>query len=480
MRVLLPLLLLAACGRPIVEDPPPDWRPVLSVEQVFFDGVEEPSSSKLRVRWDLHPEACRHAVRAESEGGHVVGAADETGDLLLGGLRSATEYRVFVEIVPCGDPLAVFPLANQDATTGHEVFRFVGEGADHDGLRRIVDDGNAKFHAIRFGADAPPELAGRLQLYYGASGHQGLSVAVSGFATDDVDSFTGFSSLAGASGLLSPDPGTDLVRRVNTGQAVPLGDDALRLFFEATGDDGTTRILSLDSQDGLAGRDFHAGDKVVCDTAFDYGNPCAPAVEVDPDSELVPADNTRQFRVGVATLDDWRWSQGPDSWMLATVDADEDCGRDAFANQALLTSVDGVWTMHTDDAGCPAVLPDLQAPSPLHVGDGQWKIYGSQPSDRSAALDGSPLPYPGPKSVLHLEVAEGSAVDIAHFEERDQARPVRFEWPSGEPLTDTQVGYLDDYTVLRPTDDPDLQVWYGAVTDGEQMPFGAAAILINP
>jgi hypothetical protein len=491
VKTLLVLLsLLLGCNVPVTTTTNPDWLPFLDVQPVDVEGSSEPSSSKLHVLFDEYPEACAHRIWARNERGLELGMSAPSGDLIFEGLPSGTDWRVGVEAIRCDDAFSTRPLASIEARTAEEVWRFVGERSDYSGLHRIVDDGNAKFHAFRYGDDAPPELAGRLQLYYGAAGPDlsGLSVGLSGGpATADPDSFTRFTSLAGTSGLLRPEAPSGHVDAVNTGQAVPLSKamgGAVRLMFEARGEDGATRILHIDSVDGVIGRDFHAGDKTVCDTAFDYTEPCAPTVDVGVASDEggAPVPDVRQFRVALPTRDEWQWSGAEGTWMLATVDADGGCDRDGFANQALLQWKEGAWHMGHFD-GCPPTIEDLQAPSPVHMGGDLWKVYGGRPSQDGGRIETSPLPYPGPKVVLYVDRAvagDPEVLEFADFDPIDEARAVHFEWPSGEPMTDRQEGYLDDFVVIEPTDDPDVQVWLGAVTDGEMMPFGAAAILVNP
>ena len=72
-------------------------------------------------------------------------------------------------------------------------------------------------------------------------------------------------------------------------QAAPLAPEVggnVRLYFEAQGFDGCTRILSLDS---YLGRDFHTGPPTRCNTIEDYsaGGGCEPklAIGVDVDGE---------------------------------------------------------------------------------------------------------------------------------------------------------------------------------------------------
>ena len=55
-----------------------------------------------------------------------------------------------------------------------------------------------------------------------------------------------------------------------------------------------------------------------------------------------------------------------------------------------------------------------------------------------------------------------------------------FLWPNGGKLNDGAEGYIDDYHFLAPTGILDLQVMYLAITNGTEVPFASAAVLLNP
>jgi len=133
-------------------------------------------------------------------------------------------------------------------TTEEEAWQLQASGDSIEQATRIVADGNVKIHATRFGPEAPPEVRGRVQIYYGplTQATKGLAVGVShGTASSDPTSVLNFTSLAGQSGLISPEVDAPLVADVATGQAVPLASGVIRLFFEALGADGRTRIMHI-------------------------------------------------------------------------------------------------------------------------------------------------------------------------------------------------------------------------------------------
>jgi hypothetical protein len=92
------------------------------------------------------------------------------------------------------------------------------------------------------------------------------------------------------------------------------------------------------------------------------------------------------------------------------------------------------------------------------------------------------MPFLGPKRLIYADgSSSGTArVDFEDWEPQSASRDVVFLWPSGEMLNDAAEGYIDDYHFLAPTGSLDLQVMYLAITNGTEIPFGAAALLLNP
>ena len=122
-------------------------------------------------------------------------------------------------------------------------------------------------------------------------------------------------------------------------------------------------------------------------------------------------------------------------------------------------------------------------PQAWKIGGARWKFYYGDTSDLSGALPGSTLPYLGPKRVLYADGALTGPPTRVDFEDWDNVangRGLRFLWPNGEPLSDTAEGYIDDFSIVAPTGDPQLQVLYVAITDGRIAPLMAAAVLLNP
>jgi hypothetical protein len=277
------------------------------------------------------------------------------------------------------------------------------------------------------------------------------------------------------------------VREINTGQAVALASGAVRLYFEATGADGRTRIMHLDSQDGLLGRDFNAGPATVCSSAADYapGGPCLPSVDVAVAGDAsgnVGFTDARQFKIGTPALEDWRWHETPGTFMVLTVSGAAACS--AAQRTTAYALWDGArWNVQYRTAACPHLFENIQAPMPVHIGGGRYKMYFGNPNETAGVLPGSRLPFLGPKRVAYADAAatgDPSRVEFEDWEPLVLARDVRFEWPSSLVLTDTEEGYLDDFVMLMPTGDPALQVMYTGMTDGIVPPFVAMAVLLNP
>lgn len=493
--------LLAALSSTASVPPPeavaaPAWNAALTVRAARRGVPGYASSSQLEVEFIPAAAQVDHYLVAarDASGGPTITARAAPGAtrMTLTGLQSDTNYAV--DLTACHDAACSKHTAAGEgrvfARTAEEVWQVQASGASIAEATRIVADGNVKIHAILLGPGAPAAVAGRVQLYYGPLPQQykGLAVAVSdSLATNDASSVSRFTSLAGSAGLLTPAQPAALVREINTGQAVPLASGAVRLLFEAQGADGRTRILSLDSQDGYLGRDFNAGPATVCSTGADYasGGPCAPAVAVGIASDA--SGNTgftdaRQFKVGYPALDDWRWQGTPGTFMVLTVSGVSACSS-ASRTSAYALWDGSRWEVQYRSGGCPKLFENIQAPMPVHVGGGRYKMYFGNPTETTGALPGSRLPFLGPKRVAYADAAatgDPARVEFEDWEPLAEAREVRFVWPSGRELSDAEEGYLDDFVMLMPTGDPGFQVMYTGMTDGNVAPFATMAVLLNP
>lgn len=495
----------AVAGADAGPDAPADaavssWAANLQLEPVdvqTIGGTGRGSSTKLRVSWSAPAGAVDHYLLRVTD--NVLGASTNqsvpAGELArtLSGLGSDTSYTVVLSA--CLDASCSAPLSSASGTatasTPPEVWQLQGTGHAHGTLTRVVSDGNVKIHAFRYGDGAPAAQLGRVQLYYGSSNPaaSGLAVATgdmvaSAAAPSTVLSFT---SLAGAAGLIMPASPAPLVSQVNTGQALPLANGQFKLYFEATGADSKTRILSVNSQDGLVGRDFNAGASGVCSTSADYntGGGCNPKVLIGVEGDTLQANpklrNVRQFKVGVPTATDWRWDGAAGTFMVFTTDMVTGCSTSNF-NHGYAVWDGADWHVQYDGA-CPKLFTSVQAATPLHLGGARFKLYYGDPSITAGKNAGSMLPFLGPKKLMYADGARTGAAATVDFEDWDgtaRARELLFVWPDETPLDATAEGYIDDFVAITPTAELGFQVLYIATTDGTMPPFTAAAILRNP
>lgn len=457
------------------------------------------SSTRLQLRWTAPASGAVDHYRVsavEPFGGPAQAFTAPAGDtsLTLSGLKAGTPYTVTITAcgdAACGQAAAAAAVA---ASTAGEFWQLQGSGNTTAGLTRIVSDGNARISATRFGSEAGAVTANRIQLYYGPAGRlpPALSTAIttSVVRADDATSYLRFTSAGGSTGLVTPSPGAPLVATVATGQGVPLSaamGGKVRLFFEAQGTDGKTRIFWVDSADAYTGQDFNSGASTSCSTAADYatGGGCAPQRAIGVEGDTVAAasriQNARQHKLGWPTLTDWRWDGAAGTFMVFTVDRITGCSN--FNTNHGYAVWDGSrWAVQYDAAGCPKLFTSAQAAFPLHTGEARYKLYYGDPSITTGRL-GSGLPFLGPKKLIHGDgrvSGEAARVDFEDWESQSVARDVVFLWPNGDKLDDTAEGYIDDYHFLHPTGSAALQVMYMAITNGTEMPFGAAAILLNP
>ncbi|MSP23656.1 MAG: fibronectin type III domain-containing protein [Myxococcales bacterium] len=455
------------------------------------------SSTAVKVSWPASEGADHSRVTAtESVGGTSVVADTKTAEVKLAGLKSSTAYSVSVETcfdAGCSAPVA---LGSANTTTPEEVWHLQGTGAGISQLANVVSDGNAKIWGIWYGPDAPPSLAGRVQLYYGMLQSmsvmgQNLGVGLASSAADakDLSTLIPLTGTAGKAGLISPTAAGALIGSIMTGQAVPLASGKMRLYFETNGSDSHARIASIDSVDGLVGQDFNAGASTICKETADYApaGGCAPTVVLGVDGDAVQpvarVANVRQFKIAYPTLDSWAWDEAPGTFMFFTIDKGGQCGYLGFANQAYAVWSGTAWEPVLREDGCPKAIEGLQAPAPVHLGGVRYKLYGGDPSDKTGALMGSKLPFLGPKLVLYGDGAstgDAKVVEFDDWESRTSARGTTFLWPDGTELDAGEEGYIDDFVFMTPTGTTAFQVAYVVITDGKVIPRPALAVLLNP
>lgn len=468
------------------------------------------SSTRINLNWDRSDTMIEHYEIALTE--QLSGrqkryqVASSEPSFQVTQLKSDTAYQVILYGCyneTCSDYEQSSSLSFQ---TSKEYWQLQGSGHTIDGLTTAVSDGNARISATRIGADAGSSNAGTVQLYYGpfplADKNSTLAVAVEDITSEG---HLSFNSLAYQSGLISPvrtqvitnentkslqqEKTTAIISQVHTGQAIPLQNGKIRLFFEATGNDGKTRIYSLDSQDGYIGQDFNRSNAVVCESETDYENAdaCLPQLAIgvkDDDSQLyAKLKNVRQQKVGFPTQKNWRWDESAGTFMVFTTDAVAGCSEFFINHGYAIWDGDKQWQVQYQDNGCPKLFPFTQACFPMHLGEGRYKMYCGNPSDETGKLDNSSLPFLGPKRVIYADATNKghiARVDFEDWESLEIARDVVFIWPDGSQLDNTAEGYIDDFSFLAPEGDLNYQLMYMAISDGDQAPISAIAKLINP
>lgn len=457
------------------------------------------SSASLQVSWTAGSgdQTDHYEVRGrETAQGTQVSttAAASATSVVLTGLKAQTTYAVTV--VSCADASCSRSSTSDTASaeTDREHWQLQGSGNTVSGLTKAISDGNARLSATRFGSDAG-SMANRVQLYYGPLGTGRLWALATGVASGEAsaanpDSYLTFTSRAGSTGLITPTTAATLVQLVATGEGVPVSRERggfVRLFFEAQGADGLTRVLSIDSKDGYFGQDFNSGAATTCSTAADYstGGGCAPTVAISVSADSggnSKVTNARQFKVGWPTLDTPHWDMSAGTFMVFTIDRTTGC-TDASANHGYAVWDGSAWKVQYQSNGCPKMFTSAQAAFPFHSGGARYRLYYGNVSNMDGRVSSSNLPFLGPKSLIYADGSvsgQPGVVDFEDWEAQTLARDVVFLWPNGDVMDAAAEGYIDDYHFLTPTGSLDLQVMYITITDGAIAPISVTAILTNP
>lgn len=487
-------------------------------------GVWYPSSSSLRLTWSAPSDVVveHFAFRAEENRStvHARTAADAR-ELTLTDLKAATGYTIYIRA--CLDAACESFLDSDQpavATTPAEYWRIAGTDASYATAAKLVRDGNVGPFPLRYGPWAGADKDGSIQLYYTPLQREEKGVKIgqqrSGPHADPVEAALAFDGVSGF-GLLRvcaeqpAGPGAmpppleclnpqGLATGVALYQAVPLappepgGIGRIRLFFEALGRGGRTRIVYLDSQDGYTGRDFHRGNSTRCETVADYapGGGCEPALVIGVDIDGARDGNpnllnARQFKIAYPTAVSTAWDQAPGTFMWFTTEwRDGRCSRFGF-NAAYAVWNGTSWQVQYGDDGCPRILPGAQAPAPVHIGStsgpARYKLYFSRhvqpagPTDPRVALKPMQLLYADPEST-----GDPVVTDFDDWESLESARDIHFLWPDGTRLTEDEESRFDDFFVFAPGPDPARLIMYTdmSFTGLNAVPFIGTAILVNP
>ncbi len=478
------------------ELPRPSGVSITEVNRQTVGGRTFGSSSQWLVNWsapvgmavDHYEVTATEAVMNTRVSLSATGAATNA---TLSALKAATAYSVVVKACQDSACNRSSVSAAASATTPAEYWQLQGSGNTVATLLQPVADGNARLSATRFGPEAGA-VANSVQFYYGPKGVNGLAVASSGTVTaGNTASALSFTSLAASSGLRSPTSASSGIKTIATGQGVPLSaalGAKVRLFFEAQGADGKNRIYWVDSVDGYLGRDFNQGAASTCSSSADYeangGCPATPAIGVEGDGAQANAriSAARQNKLAWATQTDWRWDGAAGAFMVFTVDAIAGCTT-RMHNHAYAVWNGSRFVVQYGTDGCPKMFIGAQAALPMHIGGARYKMYYGDPSVSTGKVNGSSLPFVGPKRLIYADGTSSGAAATVEFEDWEtvaSAREVHFLWPNGDLMDDRAEGYIDDFHFLAPSGSLDLQVLYLTITDGVVIPFAAAAVLLNP
>jgi hypothetical protein len=497
----LPLLLHAASW--------PAKLAVLPAGETAFAGRSIASSSTLRVAWappDAVPAKYVLTVAAKRTTGTLEIPGD-AAEALITDLKAGTGYRVSLRACLDADCSESLDAQSVTARTEDEYWSIQSTANSFSTVKRIVPDGNVGSYAFRYGPWAGPELDGKIQLYYNPMQREEKGIKIGELVAPVADSIEAASEFRGVPGFgvlrvcdggppppngPPPNPActnsASLAASLDLFQAVPLSPEMggkVRLYFEALGVGGRTRILSLDSQDGYIGRDFHPGPETICATLQDLspGGPCEPAlvIGVDTDGERGNPNllNARQFKIGYPTLDSWVWNGAPGTFMWFTTEwSDRRCSDFGF-NAAYAVWSGERWVVQYGENGCPKLLPGAQAPMPVHLGGGRYKLYFNI-HPRSSPLKPMRLLYADPDAT-----GDPGVVDFEDWEPLEEARELHYLWPDGTELDDLNESQLDDYMIFAPTSHPKRLIIYsnmGAPATFGQIspPVIGSAVLINP
>jgi len=461
-----------------------EWAANVSVEAVSIDGESLDSSTRLTVTFaayggtvDHYEVSARESSTSEGYDLSESWSGSET-TISLDGLRSDTEYEITV--VACSESACENggPSAIGTGRTAAEVWRIVGSGADRASVTELIENSNVQAHAFRFGNWAGSDLDGHVQLYYlpnrGVDDY-GIHVAMTPSVVTDLATGTTFERLDGA-GLLETNVEPPVYRFGGTPQAVPLsieGDVRVRLFMEVSEPEMFVRLGYLDSQTPL-GRDFHPGASTLCEED-DYQD------GADCELSFIGLSG-RQFKIAYPTADGSIWDGAEGTPMIITVHGPDVEGCSDMLFNAGYAIWDGEnWELDSDGSGCLKLLPEVQAPSPLHLGGPHYKLYFT----RNSVAEMGGAEGIKPFTVIYGDTRRSGDPDVLDFEDwessQDDPRDIDVQWPDGSDFPADHETRLDDYAHIMPTNDPDLQLMYSNVsTPDNPVPIIGALRLTNP
>ncbi len=479
------------------------WNPALTVTNVKLQTVGAStfsSSGKLRVQWSptttfaVSSYEITATESLKNTAVTLVVAAGKTSDTLKG-LKSGTKYSISIKAcTDAGCKTAAYCGAFALGTTAEEYWQLQGTGSTTSTLTKIVSDGNTLNYAFTYGSWGSDSLRGYIRYYYNSTNgnEKGIKPARSKQIpkAGDNASATAFTGYTGYGVTYSGyATGGRSFSFIGQSQELPY-QGKIRAFFEATTEDGRTRIYQIDSKDGYVGLDFNAGASTLCKDASDFnaGGNCDYQLVLGTDIDGVSANpnvtDIRQFKIGYPTQDSWLWDGKVGTFMVATFDLPgvarpgtrTNCAQYRFTT-GFATWDGSKWALQYNGS-CPKLFDGMQAPSAVHLGGNRYKIYFNyNKSLPDKPFD--PRTVTKPMHVIYAE-ASGSAMKFEDWETMLQARPLNYLWPDGTFVNELQESKLDDYHFFAPTGDLDFQVQYSNINDGSSFPFVTAAVLLNP
>lgn len=458
------------------------------------------SSSKLQLQWKAIEGATSYLIQYKensdtSSSTNQAVSAQETSTIIPN-LKSGTTYDF--EVFACVDSTCTSSqsLGTTTAATEEEYWQIQGTGNGFETATQIVKSGSVLSYAVISPA------TGKINLYYNPffSGENkdqseikgGVAIATlsSGESvvegeTFDVQEEYGLQHPCFDMGKTTDSCGTEILTNIKASQVLPLASGVVRIFFEAEGQDGHTRIMSIDSADGLVGLDFNTGEETSCATTEDYDTSCVPTVRIGVvgdatrESSLVQA---RQFKIGYPKQESWLWDEIEGTFMVIT--GQDTCG----------TSEDGLfyalfdgeeWNVEEDGNGCAIpVVKNGHGPVVVDLSRNVYKLYYEDEhlfsTDKSVAKP-LKLLYGNTQNTGDLEIME-----ITDWETAEKARDIHFLWPDNSEVSDENEAGFGDHYIYFPTGDPTVQIMYlnlGGFDDSawKQGSFGLGmARLVNP
>lgn len=460
------------------------------------------SSSKLVVAWTAPAYTVDHYVITATEAlkSTSVSATSTTVTATLTTLKAATAYSVVVKACKDAACTQAGSATAVSGTTSQEYWQMQGtSGATADAVARVTSDSNTLNYALVYGDWAEASLRGKIRYYYNpsADAEKGLKTALSqSVASATASSVTSFDTLTGyglVRGSTAVTQSSGLGASIGQAIAIPY-NGKVRLMFEAEGIDKKNRIYQLDSVDGYVGVDFNPGSATVCNIESGHmvnGGACAPSIALGLSGDGFASTGVsafRQMKLLYPTQTSWVWDGSAKTPMIVTMDLNSatasSCGAKYKFTQGWALWDGTKWALQYNTAGtCPKLFDGMQAPAPIHLGDGRYKLYFSNnvtpTTQQTFDFNNKPVK-------LMYGTAAAGLITFEDFETMEQAREVNFLWPDGSLMalfTTASAGAetkLDDYTVFAPTGSLDTQVMYANFSGGSKGPFTATAILLNP